>query len=84
MKIWEIIKETATVGGTSAGSIATVVNPHIAIGKDRGNKSYTGSPGKSGTKPPALPKIVQQKNADGTAKNGLDYGNLFGSKPIKR
>lgn len=86
MKVWEVITETATVGSTSAGNIATVANPHVAIGKDRGNKSYTGSPGKSGTKPPKLPKIVQQKNSDGTAKNALYYKdpNLFGGSTIKR
>ena len=65
MKINEIIShkkigEAATAGATSAGNIATVVSPHIAIGKDRFNKSYHGSPGKSGTKAPKLPKIVQK------------------------
>ena len=83
MKISELF-ETATAGATSSGSIATVANPHIAIGKDRGKKSYTGSPGKSGTKSPAVPKVQQAKNSDGTAKNALDMkGNIFGS-PIKR
>ena len=46
MKINEIIarkiEEQATAGATSAGNIATVTSPHIAIGKDRGNKAYTG------------------------------------------
>ena len=83
MKISELF-ETATAGATSSGSIATVVSPHIAIGKDRGKKSYTGSPGKSGTKAPAVPKVSQPKNPDGTAKNALDQkGNIFGST-IKR
>ena len=42
MRIVEIImREQATAGATSAGSIATVTSPHIAIGKDRGNKAYT-------------------------------------------
>lgn len=87
MKIHEILSETASAGSTSAGSIATVASPHIAIGKDRGNKSYTGSPGKSGTKAPALPKVVQAKNKDGTAKNALDQPStsLFGgSSAVKR
>ena len=61
MKITEIVtinlKEYATAGATSAGSIATTVSPHIAIGPDRFKKSYTGTPGKSGTKAPTLPKI---------------------------
>ena len=71
--------ESATAGATSSGSIATVVSPHLAIGKDRGNRSYTGSPGKSGTKAPKLPKITQKKKADGTAVNALDIkGNIFG------
>lgn len=76
------VKESATAGATSAGSIATVISPHIAIGKDRGKKSYIGDPwgGKSGTKAPKTPKAVQPKNADGTAKNALDMkGNIFGS-----
>jgi hypothetical protein len=85
MKIKELL-ETATAGATSAGNIGTVVSPHIAIGKDRGKKSYTGSPGKSGTKAPDLPKVVQAKNKDGTAKNALDIkGNIFGGgSAIKR
>ena len=63
MKINEVIvREQATAGSTSAGNIATVVSPHLAIGKDRGNKSYIGSPGVSGTKAPRLAKIVQMKN----------------------
>ena len=54
MKIKDIInvQENATTGATSSGNIATVVSPHLAIGKDRGKKSFTGSPGKSGTKAP--------------------------------
>lgn len=80
-----IIKEEASAGATSSGSIATVVSPHLAIGKARGNKSYTGSPGKSGTKAPKPPKIVQPKTPQGTAVNALDLkGNIFGGKPIKR
>jgi hypothetical protein len=86
MKIHEIINETATAGATSAGSIATVANPHVAIGPDRNKKSYSGSPGKSGTKAPKLPKIVQAKNADGTAKNAQDLKgvNIFGGGAVKR
>jgi hypothetical protein len=78
MKIHEIL-ESASAGATSSANIGTVVSPHIAIGKDRGNKSYTGSPGKSGTKAPAVPKIMQKKKKDGTATNALDMkSNLFG------
>ena len=47
MKINEIIahkiQEQATAGATSAGNIATVTSPHIAIGKDRFSKAYSGS-----------------------------------------
>jgi len=85
MKIRELL-EDATAGATSSGNIATVVSPHIAIGKARGNKSYTGSPGKSGTKAPKVPKAKQPKNANGTAKNALDMNaNIFGGgSAIKR
>lgn len=80
------VSEDATAGATSAANIATVVNPHIAIGKAIGKKSYTGTPGKSGTKAPKPPIVKQPKNSDGTAKNGLDSNNLFGgpSATIKR
>ena len=84
MKINEVIirrvQEQATPGATSSGNIATVVSPHIAIGRDRFSKSFTGSPGKSGTKAPRLPKITQPKNPNGTAKgaHALKGVSLFG------
>jgi hypothetical protein len=85
MRLRELLGETATAGATTSGNIATVVSPHIAIGKDKGKKSYTGSPGKSGTKAPAVPKAVQAKNPDGTAKNALDINtNIFGGGAVKR
>ena len=91
MKITEIIihkriGEQASAGATSSGNIATVTSPHVAIGKDRGNKSYTGSPGVSGTKAPKLPKIVQPKNPDGSAKgaHNLPGTSLFGGPLVKR
>ena len=90
MKINEVIqlriKEQATAGATSAGNIASVVSPHIAIGKDRFKKSYTGTPGVSGTKAPKLPKIVQPKNPNGTAKgaHNLPGVNLMGGPLVKR
>ena len=87
MKIIEVImREQATAGGTSAGNIAAVVSPHVAIGKDRGKKSYIGSPGRSGTKAPKLPKIVQKKNKDGTTKPWHELGkgtSMFGG-PVQR
>ena len=74
------MREQATAGATSAGNIATVVSPHIAIGRDRFTKSYTGTPGRSGTRAPRLPKITQPKNPDGTAKgaHALPGVNLMG------
>jgi|TARA_B100000902_G_scaffold171263_1_gene165561 hypothetical protein len=87
MKINEvIIREQATAGATSAGNIATVVSPHIAIGKDRFKKSFTGSPGVSGTKAPKLPKITQKKNPNGTVKGAheLTGTNIFGGPGIRR
>ena len=90
MKLHEIIlrrvKEQATAGATSSGNIATVTSPHVAIGKDKGNKSYIGSPGVSGTKAPKLPKIVQPKNPDGSAKgaHNLPGTSLFGGPLVKR
>jgi len=87
MKINEvIIREQATAGATASGNIATVVSPHIAIGKDRFKKSFTGSPGVSGTRAPRLPKIVQPKNANGTAKgaHALKGMSLFGGPGIRR
>ena len=87
MKINEvIIREQATAGATSAGNIASVTSPHVAIGRDRFSKSFTGSPGKSGTRAPRLPKIVQPKNPDGTAKgaHNLPGVNLMGGPLVKR
>tara|TARA_B100001093_G_C26782057_1_gene995059 strand:- start:662 stop:898 length:237 start_codon:yes stop_codon:yes gene_type:complete len=78
MKIIDIL-EQATAGATSAGNIATVANPHIA-NPDRFKKSYTGSPGKSGTKSPKHKKSKKQKPTD----NALDMNvSIFGS-PLKR
>ena len=90
MRINEVIirrvQEQATDGATSAGNIATVTSPHIAIGKDRFSKAYSGSPGRSGTRAPRLPKIVQPKNPDGTAKGAhrLKGVSLFGGPAVKR
>ena len=90
MKLHEIIirrvKEQATAGATSAGNIATLNSPHVAAGDDRSKKSYTGTPGKSGTKAPKLPKIVQPKNPDGSAKgaHNLPGVSLFGGPLVKR
>lgn len=91
MKIYEIItrkisNEQATAGATSAGNIASIANPHVAAGPDRFNKKVTGSPGKPGTRGPKLPKIVQPKKADGTAKgaHNLKGVSLFGGPGFVR
>ena len=87
MKIREVlISETATAGATSAGNIASVANPQVAIGPDRFKKSYTGTPGMSGTRAPRLPKINQPKNPNGTAKgaHALPGVSLFGGPGVVR
>ena len=87
MKINEIvIRETATAGATSAGNIASVTSPHVAIGPDRFNKSFTGSPGKSGTKAPRVPRTDTPTNPTGTAKGApeLKGTNLFGGPGVVR
>lgn len=72
MKISDIVNETATAGGTSAGSIASVVNPSAARQKIKRDKN-------------GLPVAPQLKNADGTAKNALNVNNnLLGGTTIKR
>ena len=79
MKLKDIL-EQATAGATSSGNIASVVNPHLSPGRARGKKSYTGTPGKSGTKSPPQPKPKKQKPTD----NALDMkSSIFGS-PLKR
>jgi|TARA_R110000796_G_scaffold11134_1_gene37156 hypothetical protein len=80
MRVKEIV-EQATAGATSAGNIATVNNPHIA-NPDRLKKSYTGSPGKSGTKSPKHKKAKKQKPSD----NALNMPNvsLFGGPLVRR
>ena len=87
MKINEIIThkrlgEQATAGATSAGNIATLSNPRVAAGPDRFKKSYTGTPGRSGTKAPNVPKPKAQKPTD----NALDMTgtSLFGGPAVSR
>jgi len=84
------MSESASAGATSAANIGTVDAPQLSPGKARGKKSYTGTPGKSGTKAPPQPKVVQPKTSSGTAVNALDMKgkNIFGqaaeSAVIKR
>ena len=86
MKINEVIsqkiKEQATAGATSAGNIATLNNPHVAAGPDRFKKSYTGTPGRSGTKAPNVPKPKMQKPTDNAIL--MPGTSLFGGPAIKR
>jgi|TARA_R110000796_G_scaffold168076_1_gene284985 hypothetical protein len=86
MKINEVIaqkiKEQATAGATSAGNIATLSNPHVAAGPDRFKKSYTGSPGRSGTKAPNVPKPKMQKPTDNALT--MPGVSLFGGPAISR
>lgn len=71
MKIKEIT-ETATVGGTSAGAIATVASPTAARAKPKKTKN-------------GAPVAPQATKPDGTVKNALDMpNNIMGGKPIKR
>jgi hypothetical protein len=87
MRIKEVlIRETASAGATSAGNIATVASPHIAIGPDRFKKSYTGTPGRSGKRAPRLPQAYAPKNANGTAKGAHELSNtsLFGGPLVRR
>lgn len=73
MKIYDIIRETATAGGTSAGSVASVSNPITAHSKPKKRGKY------------GAPEAPQLKNSDGTAKNALDAkNNLMGGKTIRR
>lgn len=87
MKIYEIlIRETATSGSTSAGNIATVISPHVAIGPDRFKTSYTGTPGRSGQRAPRVPTAYTPKNSNGTAKGAHELSNtsLFGGPLVRR
>lgn len=84
MKVFEIINETATIGATSAGSIAVSPNPHITPGKARGKKSYTGSiETGSGTKSPPQPKPKKLKPTDNALNDTNPNHSIFGTT-IKR
>lgn len=81
-----LIREQASSGATSAGNIASVTSPHIAVGSDRFKKSYHGSPGRSGIRAPRVPKAYTPKNADGTARGAheLSGTSLFGGPGLVR
>jgi hypothetical protein len=87
MRIKEIqIREQATAGSTSAGNIAAVVSPHVAIGSDRFKTSYTGTPGQSGKRAPRVPQAYTPKNPNGTSKGAheLTGTSLFGGPLVRR
>jgi hypothetical protein len=72
MKIRDIISEEASAGATSAGNIATVVNPNIARQKIKRDRN-------------GIPKAPQALNPNGTAKNALDIdANITGGPMFKR
>ena len=77
---WKEIIEVASVGATASGNIASVVNPHVAIGSKSERKRYSGS-GKMG-KAPRPPKAKKQKPTD----NALNMKNvsIFGGPALKR
>jgi hypothetical protein len=76
-----IKNEAATSGATGSVDIASVVSPHLSPGPARGRRSYTGSPGQSGTKAPPQPKPRKQTPSD----NALDMsGSIFGTGAISR
>ena len=76
-----VASEAATAGATS--SCMVTVGPVAGFKAD---KSYTGSPGKSGTKAPKQAQVKQPKKKNGTAVNALDLnvGLMSGQGAIKR
>lgn len=85
MKISELF-ESGSEGSTTSELVGSIPNPHHSPGSARGNTSYIGKPGQSGTKAPPQPKVKQPKKRDGTAVNALDMpSSLFGAgNAIKR
>lgn len=77
------INEAATAGSTNTGSMggASIPNPHLSPGKARGKSSYTGTPGKSGTKAPPQPKPKKQSPTDNALN--MKGTSIFGA-PLKR
>ena len=75
-KALQQVEETATAGATSAGNIATVASPHMAIGDKKTRKKYGLTGGL-----PNPPKAKAQKPTD----NALDMKgtSIFGG-PLKR
>lgn len=78
MKLKEILSEEGTAGSTTSAMMGSIANPHISPGSARGKKSYTGTPGKSGTKAPPQPKV---KTVNPHDNSGV---SLFGGPAIKR
>jgi hypothetical protein len=75
MKLKELFVESATAGSSTSAMMGSTPNPHISPGPARGKSSYTGTPGRSGTKAPPQPKPKKQKPSD----NALNMKtSLFG------
>lgn len=73
----EPLSETATAGGTSAGSIASTGNsPHIAVGDVATIKRWSGSPGKMGKSPKHKP-VKSQSASDNAVTNPKVGNNLI-------
>jgi hypothetical protein len=74
----QIKNEAATSGATSSGNVASgVVSPHLSPGPARGKRSYTGFPGKSGTKsPPQLKPLKQTPSDNALNKRGSIFGTI--------
>jgi hypothetical protein len=77
MKIRDII-ESATAGATSAA----MVGSGGVVAGFKADRSYTGSPGKSGTKSPKQVKPKMQK--PGTNALDMNVGLMAGQGAIKR
>lgn len=68
----ELATESATMGATASGNVASVANPIAANAKIKRDKN-------------GVPVAPQKKNKDGTAINALDMkNNIMGGKAIKR
>jgi len=75
-KALQQVDETATAGATSAGNIATVASPHIAIGDKKTRKKYGLTGGL-----PNPPKAKAQKPTDNALN--MKGTSIFGG-PLKR
>ena len=73
---WREIIEAASAGATASGNIATVANPHMAIGDKKTRKKYGLTGGL-----PNPPKAKAQKPTDNALN--MKGTSIFGG-PLKR